>query len=89
MMNLNQPEIRSIKADGVNYYSINDAIKQLAPPGSKWDEKDEAIYIEMNGVREPYSKKETVMSILKRLEKPPKLSSFDKILKGIVNIPKE
>ena len=87
-MKLDTENIRTIKVSDKKYYSITDAIGQLAPHGSAWDGKDNAIYLEADGKREPYSDKETLMNILKRLEQPPE-SLFDKMLKGILNVPKD
>lgn len=86
-MNLETPEIRTIVTGDKKYYSVTDSIKLFAP-GRLWDGKDQVIYLDSGDLREPYSDEETLMNILKRLEQPPELSPFDKMLKGVMRVPK-
>ncbi len=85
-MNFERPEIKSVIAQGNKYYSIPDAISVYAP-GSKWNGEGAKMYIETNSVREAYSDEPTISELIQKI-KPPELSNFDKMLKGIMDVPK-
>jgi hypothetical protein len=90
-MNLEIPEIKKIVTDGHKLYSVTDSLKVFAPNAELKEQKQNFVYLEMGGIREPYSDEPTIAELIAKLkppEPPPEKTEFDKTLDALMKVPK-